>query len=95
MSENFYYFRCNGEDKMLVIKDDEVNDAFKKIQQENYKLNKVIDEMSKFMSYDYCIPTVREECKIGEATPEKCVDCIRQFFIKKVKEQENEKNSIK
>lgn len=46
MSENVYYFRCNGEEKMLVIKDDEVNDAFKKIQQENQKLNKVIDEMA-------------------------------------------------
>lgn len=86
MSENFYCFRCNGEDKILVIKDDEVNDALKKIQQENQKLNKVIDEMAEFMSYDYCVLT-EENCEISNATPEKCASCIKQYFIKKVEVQ--------
>lgn len=67
----------------------------RKLDMENQKLfeqslfqDKVIDEMAEFMSTDYCIPIPKEECRIGEATPEKCEHCIKQYFIKKVEEQE-------
>lgn len=80
-------------DENLLLKESlkdkcDIADERNQLLIDKQKLNKVIDEMSKFMSYDYCIPTVREECKIGEATPKECASCIKQYFIKKVEEQE-------
>lgn len=66
----------------------EIADERNQLLVENQKLNKVIDEMAEFMSTDYCIPTKKEECKVSEATPKKCASCIKQYFIKKVEEQE-------
>lgn len=65
----------------------EVADERNNLLIENQKLNKVIDEMAKFMSYDYCV-LAEENCEISKATPEKCVGCIKRFFMKKVEENE-------
>jgi len=50
----------------------EIADERNQLLAENQKLNKVIDEMTEFMSTD----------------PEKCEHCIKQYFIKKVEENE-------
>ncbi len=53
-----------------------------KLEQENNKLNKIIDVMSKYMSENM-------KCDFIKSTNEKCInidckDCFKQYFEKKV-----------